>query len=127
MGHVKSNGKHWKYPALVYRRHAFCHVGQAFVVLSAVSVGLGAILAGVIVLVVGEMLLVGVMPRIPVFRRAVDVELDQLERSAAAATHATIVVRMSDADCRELKELERLVARVRTRLTRGALDSNVEG
>lgn len=122
MGHRSVARRDWKHPASVYRKYACKHAAQGAVFLSAMTFGLCAIGLGILVLIVGEVVLLMMMPRLSSFRRDVDKELDEEARTVATAARESIIVRMSDVHRRELEYLERLIDQVQQRLSRGTRD-----
>lgn len=97
---------------LTYHFAALTHYGVAFPLtlgLALVTLNTGLALATTLL---GNLLLIGVLPRLSAFRRSVDMSR---ERRAAAALRVAVLGRMSSAHCEELRVLEDLAASVRRR------------
>jgi hypothetical protein len=106
-----------KHGVWVYREHAIKHVAQVVVLVIPATIALWThmLLLPALAVLMGEALLVGLMPRSSQFRRHVDARLAELSRARAAAARDLLVGRMSDEHRRELEVLERLAARIHER------------
>jgi hypothetical protein len=101
----------------VYRRHALRHIVQAFVLVIPATLALLtlSVLVPLVMLLVGEVLIIALLPRTAWFRRRVDEHLRELNRAEATAARAALLGRMSDEHRIELERLERLAAQIRER------------
>jgi hypothetical protein len=112
--------------ALTYHVAALTHYGVFFPLtlgVTLVTLNTGLALA---VTLLGNLVLIGALPRLRAFRRSID---EGLERRAAAVLRVTVLARMSPAHGEELKVLEDLAANVRRRCDKsgsGVPDSSLE-
>jgi hypothetical protein len=112
--------------ALTYHFAAITHYSVLFPLMLGVALLTLNTTLAVAATLLGNFVLIGVLPRLRAFRRSVDVSR---ERGAAAALRLAVLGRMSSAHCEELKVLEDLAASVRRRCEKsgsGAPDASIE-
>jgi hypothetical protein len=101
--------------AWVYVKHALMHPWHVVVLAGATVFGVAnwSLLVLLLVFAGAELLLLGIVLHLRVFRRYVDDRLDQIERAKAAEQRSTLLLQMSDEHRRELLRLESVVDRIR--------------
>jgi len=99
----------------VYVKHALMHPWHVVVLAGATVFGVAnwSLLVLLLVFAGAELLLLGIVLHLRVFRRYVDERLDQIERAKAAEQRSTLLLQMSDEHRRELLRLESVVDRIR--------------
>lgn len=110
-----------------YRRHAWkspLHGLLIIVPLLLASVTLSWM--PLLLLFFSEAFVLAALPRIEVFRRSVDIDLDRADHAKAVAFRRTLLARMSESHRDELEHLEQLAARIRMRLAPGGADDASE-
>jgi hypothetical protein len=106
-----------KHGVWLYREHAAKHVAQVAVLVIPATIALWThmLVLPLLAALVGEALLLAVLPQSSRFRRHVDLRLAEASRARAAAARDLLVGRMSDEYRRELEVLERLAMRIQER------------
>ena len=101
--------------AWVYVKHALMHPWHVVVLAGATVFGVANWSLLVLLLVFGaaELLLLGIVLRLQVFRRYVDERLDQIDRAKAAEQRTTLFLQMGEDHRRELLRLEAVVDKIR--------------
>jgi hypothetical protein len=101
--------------AWIYVRHALMHPWHVVVLAGATVFGVAnwSLFALLLVFAGAELLLLGIVLHLRVFRRYVDERLDQIERAKAAEQRATLLLQMGDEHRRELLRLESIVDKIR--------------
>jgi hypothetical protein len=101
--------------AWVYVKHALMHPWHVVVLAGATVFGVAnwSLLVLLLVFAGAELLLLGIVLHLRVFRRYVDDRLDQIERAKAAEHRATLLLQMGEDHRRELLRLESVVDRIR--------------
>lgn len=104
-----------KRDAWVYVKHALMHPWHVVVLAGATVFGVANWSLLVLLLVFGgaELLLLGIVLRLHVFRRYVDDRLEQIERAKAAEKRTTLFLQMGEEHRRELLRLEAVVDKIR--------------
>jgi hypothetical protein len=100
---------------LVYVKHALMHPWHVVVLAGATVFGVAnwSLLVLLLVFAGAELLLLGIVLHLRVFRRYVDERLDQIDRAKAAEQRSTLLLQMSDEHRRELLRLESVIDRIR--------------
>jgi hypothetical protein len=111
-----------KRPALVYHRAALTHPSQIVPLALAFGLALAtmSLLVALLTLMLGELMLVVLVPRSSLFRESVDLRFDRMMRAAAGDACASLLAKMSDTHVRELIELEQLASEIRERGVAGS-------
>jgi hypothetical protein len=101
--------------AWVYVKHALMHPWHVVVLAGATVFGVAnwSLLVLLLVFAGAELLLLGIVLHLRVFRRYVDERLDQIDRAKAAEQRSTLLLQMSDEHRRELLRLESITDRIR--------------
>ncbi|HZU84632.1 MAG TPA: hypothetical protein VE987_17000 [Polyangiaceae bacterium] len=101
--------------AWVYVKHALMHPWHVVVLAGATVFGVAnwSFIVLLLVFAGAELLLLGIVLQLRVFRRYVDDRLDQIERTKAAEQRATLLLQMGEEHRRELLRLESIVDRIR--------------
>lgn len=99
----------------VYVKHALMHPWHVVVLAGATVFGVAnwSLLVLLLVFAGAELLLLGIVLHLRVFRRYVDERLDQIERSRAAEQRAILLLQMGDDHRRELLRLESVLDKIR--------------
>jgi hypothetical protein len=99
----------------IYVRHALMHPWHVVVLAGATVFGVAnwSLFALLLVFVGAELLLLGIVLHLRVFRRYVDERLNQIERAKAAEQRATLLLQMGDDHRRDLLRLESVVDKIR--------------
>jgi hypothetical protein len=99
------------------RRFALGHYSQALIIVTSISIAVvtGSLLAAVLLLLVGEAVLLGLVPLLPSFQRFVQERLAYEARAAVIAERARLMPGMIPAHRDELAVLESRVETIRVR------------
>jgi hypothetical protein len=101
--------------AWVYVKHALMHPWHVVVLAGATVFGVAnwSVLVLLLVFAGAELLLLGIVLRLRIFRRYVDERLDQVERANAAERRTTLLLQMADEHRRDLLRLEAILDKIR--------------
>ena len=98
-----------------YLRRVVLHPLHGLVLLPVGFLFTFSIVLAIVGMLVVELLVFFIVPRIPRVRRAIDAEIAERRRRAAVAERMALIAQMSDHHRRDLAELERITSALRTR------------
>lgn len=106
-----------KHAVSTYRRHALMHVAQVFFIVLPlmVSVLSLSVIEPILAFLVGELVLLVILPRMGVFQRMVDAQMERKCRAEAARDRAALLSQMSEPHRCDLERIELLAAQIRER------------
>jgi hypothetical protein len=106
-----------KHALSTYRRHAVTHVAQIFFVVLPLMIAILSLSAvgPLLGFLAGELALILVLPRLAMFQRMVDAQIERKHRADAARERAALLSQMSDAHRCDLERIELLASQIRER------------
>lgn len=99
-----------------YRRRVLTHPGHVLVLAAAGIVALAVPWVAVLVVVISEVFVLGVLPRLAFVQRGIDARALERRHLRAALERAAMVAQMSEEHRRDFGELEQIVSNLRIRM-----------
>ncbi len=106
-----------KHALSTYRRHALMHVAQVFFIVLPlmISVLSLSVIEPIVAFLLGELVLLVLLPRLSVFQRMVDAQIERKCRADAAKERAVLLAQMSESHRYDLERIELFAAQIRER------------